>query len=51
MHAPTVTSKIRRIEDPKLWLASAATRFARQVVRESQIQAALARDLFVSVIL
>ena len=34
LHAPTVTSKIRRIEDPKLRFASAAMRSAHQGVRE-----------------
>jgi len=44
-------AKKRRNEDTKLLYASVATRFARQRVRESQIQAALDHELFVSAIL
>jgi len=39
-------AKIRRSEDTKLSCAFAATRFARQGVRESQMQAALDHELF-----
>ena len=49
-YEPTATSKMRRYEDTKLRFASAATRFARQTARESQIQAALDHELFVSAI-
>jgi hypothetical protein len=51
LHEPTANAKIPRSEDPKASLASAATRFAGQGVKETQIQAPLDHELLASVFL